>query len=882
MIWFHNNITFNWPRLALGLKSEVPQNQREDYIQNPKLILNPKRPAARIYTAQKTPGNFYIYVKVDPWKIIDIGVWGCQFRIDNTAIIHSVRLMGYPIPWDVNWNKNRDEKPDVEQDPERPGVYDTGYVFTPRPLLPKYFLPTVNHPLNTHLKIEESYTLVQGIQPVVKFYQDWKENRKSVYDESVRSSFEGQLTTNFEAANGIVIGDYARNIVNFGLQIWKNHVLNFATESTTDLLPWPLWLGERLVMFMPAIVADYLDFVLDMPRSLFSNIFSRKLPRWGNVNEKIKWQDLKKPTIANILALNAFAHHDMITLPLGASHTITTDISDVVDDITARIPYLGGYFNSVINGFMGVAFGSSPGGFKKGGVDERLKYYGDSMVGIMSKEFYYFYTGPYRSSKDNSAKGIIPFNAFQDQGGEPLSTMLNATSNSTGLNFKITDIIEGAVYDTSNHIPKMKRIDIVTTQHIAQFPGKKNGTPDNPKKRKLLGEEYEKEFPLWTETEVVLVDKYFNTLIPDTDARILQHFGEFVEDRRLYVVNEFCLQAIGAGDINITFFAQDPTVHNPQQVTIWEGKFSNFAKTMKSTRAWTTTIRFGQPNIQTIIQHKDEEGKVILEELLDATYRYPRTILADIQERPHLPPPPIEVPGEMTTYTLFTYSYEEWDIEKQEERPLKESMAETEWYWGVKKDKEPHKDRVPLIWKVTDEFKPYCYYKEWNLFKPLGEGKMLLRDSDATKTIKYASVDTALGALECIKGIKTNYETLDPLVKDNHTFTKLWFRPVRKTNPPMWSTYVYQSLDVYLQYFPEQKDTCPTNGSNIPSMNTLWPYWHAYYASSEKDLPKYDGILALWYSGLAHYKCIETGTWVKDEVKPEPRKYKYEWQKYYE
>ncbi len=89
----------------------------------------------------------------------------------------------------------------------------------------------------------------------------------------------------------------------------------------------------------------------------------------------------------------------------------------------------------------------------------------------------------------------MPFNAFQDQGGEPLSTMLNATSNSTGLNFKITDIIEGAVYDTDDQIPKVKRVEIVTTQHIAQFPGKKHGTPDNPDKRELIGNENEKELP---------------------------------------------------------------------------------------------------------------------------------------------------------------------------------------------------------------------------------------------------------------------------------------------------------------------------------------------------------------------------------------------------
>jgi hypothetical protein len=50
--------------------------------------------------------------------------------------------------------------------------YNTGYVFAPRPLFPKWFLPAVNHPLNTQLKAEESYRLVVGIQPVVDFYNE--------------------------------------------------------------------------------------------------------------------------------------------------------------------------------------------------------------------------------------------------------------------------------------------------------------------------------------------------------------------------------------------------------------------------------------------------------------------------------------------------------------------------------------------------------------------------------------------------------------------------------------------------------------------------------------------------------------------------------------
>jgi hypothetical protein len=115
----------------------------------------------------------------------------------------------------------------------------------------------------------------------------------------------------------------------------------------------------------------------------------------------------------------------------------------------------------------------------------------------MSAEMYRFYTGPYRKSLNTEHRGIMPFNAFQDQGGEPLSTLLSATANSTGMNFKITDIVEGLVRDTAYQIPRDKkeeRIDVISTVHIAQFPGKPLDTPKNPEKRKLIGKEGDIEF----------------------------------------------------------------------------------------------------------------------------------------------------------------------------------------------------------------------------------------------------------------------------------------------------------------------------------------------------------------------------------------------------
>lgn len=190
------------------------------------------------------------------------------------------------------------------------------------------------------------------------------------------------------------------------------------------------------------------------------------------MNEKILWKDLTHPTLPNFLALNAFAHHDIITLPLGKNQTVTTETLDVVEDATLRIPVVGTSFNSIIGSFHNLVFGKSPSGFKKGGIDHRLKYYGNSMVGIMSKEMYLFYTGQYYESLDKEAKGIIPFNAFQDQGDEPLSTLLSARSNSTVLNLKVTDLILASVYNKKDKKPEVKRVETVSTVHIAQEPKK--------------------------------------------------------------------------------------------------------------------------------------------------------------------------------------------------------------------------------------------------------------------------------------------------------------------------------------------------------------------------------------------------------------------------
>jgi len=89
-------------------------------------------------------------------------------------------------------------------------------------------------------------------------------------------------------------------------------------------------------------IFDFPSAVFYMPRSIFSNIFSRRLPRWGRVNEKIAIKDLKLWTPVNILAFNAFAHHDMYYLPMGLNQTIVTETLDVVDDLTSRLPKIWG------------------------------------------------------------------------------------------------------------------------------------------------------------------------------------------------------------------------------------------------------------------------------------------------------------------------------------------------------------------------------------------------------------------------------------------------------------------------------------------------------------------------------------------------------------
>ena len=139
-------------------------------------------------------------------------------------------------------------------------------------------------------------------------------------------------------------------------------------------------------------------------------------------------------------------------------------------------------------------------------------------MGFMSVEMYRFYTGPYFKSLDTEARGIMPFNAFQDQGNEPLSTLLNATSNSTGLNFKLTDIVEASVYNTKDTIPKINKTEVISTVHLSQKPGSLEGDPKNIEGREIIKDD-NVELNDWDKDDIAFVDHNFHLHLSDYDKR---------------------------------------------------------------------------------------------------------------------------------------------------------------------------------------------------------------------------------------------------------------------------------------------------------------------------------------------------------------------------
>lgn len=776
-----------------------------------------------------------IRVVIDKLRTIDVGVWGCQIKIDNTAIIHSVRLQGFPVTWDYK---------DIDPgDGTRIGI-----VFAPRPLFPKYFLPCVQHPLNTQLKPEEKYLLVVGIQPIVDFYTEWKENKRSAFDENIKSTFEGHLRTNYELTKPTEIkrgsdgklpeGEKEERVV---CQIWKNALYPMSQLHRRIRVPYyPDWIGERVVYPISDGIEKASTF-LDMPRSVFSNIFSRRLPEWGNVNERLNWKELTVPLLPNILALNSFAHHDILTLPMGINQTVTTETLDTVNDATSRIPVVGNILGNVIKGFHSFLFGASPSGFKIGGIDNRLDYYGSSMVGIMSAEMYYFYTGQYFKSLSAEMKGVMPLNAFQYQSEDPLSTMLSATANSTALNFKITDICETGVYDISTKDYFPKRVTRISTVHIGQQPGKKH--------------EQGVEMPTWSKNDVPLVDNNFNLHFSDTDSQIVAKYGRKVDDRRLYIVNEVCVQAIGAGNITVTFFSQDPTIHGYEQVSIWEGVFRNHAKVSKSVRAWTTTIRFGQPNIREI--ETDENGEPVIDPitkkpvLKNYQYHYPRTILSDIQKRPNLPP---EREDKSPGYWTWAYGY-----------TFKDDMEVVEYEWAREmegSDFFSSRGRAP---RDNSEFR--VVLQEHNFVPPASD----FRDEFEDYCL-YTPHYNQNGGGSVVKGY-----SLSRLVANQKT-DDTEFVPHRKELPPdfhrvfRWGEEIlFQPIFIHKAFAKHWagKDEIPPTWPSIPSSDPGEYYWHAYHSGSKEfwklEWPETKKFCALWYEGK---NVTLTKNWreVKDKV----------------
>jgi len=124
---------------------------------------------------------------------------------------------------------------------------------------------------------------------------------------------------------------------------------------------------------------------------------------------------------------------------------------------------------------------------------------------------------------------------------------------------------------------------------------------------------------------------------------------------------------------------------------------------------------------------------------------------------------------------------------------------------------------------------------------------VLLKYSDYSFK-RFNDVTTALDVLKCLKGEWKRYEEImspagtDPI-----------FRAVRRPTPPMWRTYCVQGVGTY---YTEKWDDHTTSDSkpDIPPLSIDWKYWHAYYASPEKDFPKNDEVEVLWYSGLTYHE----------------------------
>lgn len=418
----------------------------------------------------------------------------------------------------------------------------------------------------------------------------------------------------------------------------------------------------------------------------------------------------------------------------------------------------------------------------------------------------------------------MPFNAFQDQGNEPLSTLLSATANATALNFKLTDLVEAGVYDTLKQKPTPggDRVAIVSTVHIAQTPYKEKDNWVDYKNKNPLPGEMQETASKWKESEVVLVDKNFNTLVDPRDKQVVEEFGEFSDSRRLYVVNEIAVQAIGAGDMTVTFFSQDPTVYGYEQVSIWEGRFRNYAKVKKSTRAWTTTIRFGQPLI------KDEQGEV--------TYRYPQTILADIQQRPNLPPPPYEDPENREYYQYWVYTYQvpqdgsDWEI-------ATEAREQSLGFYS-KTEKNRGSSEAPIVWaKHLDHSCRHTLIAS--------KRQYLIMDN-----VSYKDLAVYQG------------ESLTKLVAARSSNSYLKFRSDTEKNWDdigvlSWgSQLIHQRMGTHPYTVTKRAPKKPIFPT-IPPLSTDWVYWHGYYFSLKHFLDPRDNSLfytnqveSLWYSGL--------------------------------
>lgn len=97
-----------------------------------------------------------------------------------------------------------------------------------------------------------------------------------------------------------------------------------------------------------------------------------------------------------------------------------------------------------------------------------------------------------------------------------------------------------SVFNMKDQIPKVTRVETVSTVHIAQTPLKEK---DNKYGQWEPKESYKTYDYKWDKDDIVLVDKNFNTLADPRKPEVIARFGKYSDDRRLYTVRTSSFQS---------------------------------------------------------------------------------------------------------------------------------------------------------------------------------------------------------------------------------------------------------------------------------------------------------------------------------------------------